>query len=334
MHKYFIFLVLLVYPFAYGQMLQSISNTQKVPDTGITFTPAAGAVSNPTTVTFSGAFVGSIYCSTQNGTTPATNGLGTACTTGSLGNTTSITSAVTVKVVSGLLGDADSAVSSAAYTISGGGGHTFAAPATANNRCYASAASGTSLGCTLGTAPASGSFVTVHVFGGFSMSSMTMTDGSHSYTATSNSPSNTNDATAGSDWLFYWSATATGGATVTASWAGTCSFCSIRVDNFGITGAGAVVPDVVPTCAGAACSGSGTTVNNPTITSPTNGDLLICAESPENTTSSTNSPWTQEAHGLGAFDEVLGYILSSSGTQACAFSISSGHWDSIGASFK
>ena len=90
-------------------------------DTGITFSPVAGAVSNPTTVTFSGAIAGSIYCSTQDGSTPATNLIGTACNNGSLGSTTSITTAVTVKVVSGLLGDMDSPVGSAAYTISGGG---------------------------------------------------------------------------------------------------------------------------------------------------------------------------------------------------------------------
>lgn len=106
---------------AHGQMMQTIVSAKPLSqDTGITFSPPAGAVSNPTTVTFSGAIAGSIYCSTQDGSTPKTNGIGTACVTGSLGNTTSITSAVTVKAVSGLLGELDSPVASAAYTISGG----------------------------------------------------------------------------------------------------------------------------------------------------------------------------------------------------------------------
>lgn len=216
----------------------------------------------------------------------------------------------------------------------GGGGHTFAAPASANNRCYGSATSGTSKNCVLTTAPASGSFVTVFVFGNPSLTAMTVSDGTNSYTATSNSPSNVNDATAGSVWMFYWYATTTGGTTVTASWTGTCSFCSIMVNNWGVTGAGAVVPDVVPTCAGAACSGNGTVINNPTITSPTAGDLLLCFEATENTTNSANSPWTIDPHGTGAFNELGEYILSASGTQACAFGTASGHWDSIGASFK
>jgi hypothetical protein len=111
---------LLVHP-ALGQWtIGTSTQAEKNQDTGITFTPAAGAVSNPTTVTFSGAIAGSIYCSTQDGSTPATNLIGTACNNGSLGTTTSITTAVTVKVVSGKLGDMDSAVGSAAYTISSG----------------------------------------------------------------------------------------------------------------------------------------------------------------------------------------------------------------------
>src|SRR5271157_5130036 len=121
----------------------------QIPDTGITFTPSAGAVSNPTTVTFSGARAGSIYCSTQDGSTPFTNGIGTACGHGSLGSTTSITSAVTVKVVSGLLGELDSAVSSAAYTISGGyAAPVFSAVADAT-ACTASGSTGT---CTISVA--------------------------------------------------------------------------------------------------------------------------------------------------------------------------------------
>jgi hypothetical protein len=104
---------------AHAQSLIAIAGSRTVTtDTGVTFTPAAGAVSNPTTVTFSGAIAGSIYCSTQDGSTPATNLIGTACANGSLGATTSITTAVTVKAVSGKLGDMDSAVASAAYTIS------------------------------------------------------------------------------------------------------------------------------------------------------------------------------------------------------------------------
>lgn len=122
MKRLFCIAAILTASLAPAQSLIAIAGSKTVTtDTGITFTPAAGAVSNPTTVTFSGAIAGSIYCSTQDGSTPATNLIGTACNNGSLGATTSITTAVTVKVVSGKLGDMDSAVASAPYTISGGG---------------------------------------------------------------------------------------------------------------------------------------------------------------------------------------------------------------------
>lgn len=108
----------------------------------------AYAVSNPTTVTFSGAIAGSIYCSTQDGSTPATNLIGTACSNGTLGTTTSITSAVTVKVVSGLLGDMDSAVGSAAYTISAG--HSFSIKQSQSSSvCTFSSTSHSTYTCTL-----------------------------------------------------------------------------------------------------------------------------------------------------------------------------------------
>ena len=145
---------------AHGQMMQTIVSAKPLSqDTGITFSPPAGAVSNPTTVTFSGAIAGSIYCSTQDGSTPKTNGIGTACVTGSLGNTTSITSAVTVKVVSGLLGELDSAVSSAAYTITGGAPtHTWVQ---SNVPTTCLTFSGTSQGCAFGSNVTNGNLVVV-----------------------------------------------------------------------------------------------------------------------------------------------------------------------------
>jgi hypothetical protein len=118
--KIILFVLFALAATAHSQMVAIVGSKTVTTDTGITFTPAAGAVSNPTTVTFSGGIAGSIYCSTQDGSTPSTNLIGTACANGSLGATTSITTAVTVKAVSGKLGEEDSAVSSAAYTISAG----------------------------------------------------------------------------------------------------------------------------------------------------------------------------------------------------------------------
>ena len=116
-HKLILALLLLAGT-THAQLLIVISGSKTVTtDTGITFAPVAGAVSNPTTVAFSGAIAGSIYCSTQDGSTPYTLLDGATCGHGTLGATTSITTAVTVQVVSGKLGDMDSAIASAAYTI-------------------------------------------------------------------------------------------------------------------------------------------------------------------------------------------------------------------------
>ena len=82
-----------------------------------TFSPAAGAVANPTTVTVSSATPASgvTYCITQDSTTPT--GSHGACTNGTLGATTSVTSAVTVEAIGCATGYTCSAAGSAAYTI-------------------------------------------------------------------------------------------------------------------------------------------------------------------------------------------------------------------------
>jgi hypothetical protein len=88
-----------------------------------TFSPVAGSYSGTQTVTIS-ASTGGVICYNTTGS-PATNGT-TGCTTGTLyTGTVSVASTETLYAVAGGTGYMDSAVGSAAYTISGGG-HSFA----------------------------------------------------------------------------------------------------------------------------------------------------------------------------------------------------------------
>jgi hypothetical protein len=88
-----------------------------------TFSPVAGTYSSAQTVTIS-ASTGGVICYNTTGS-PATNGT-TGCTTGTLyTGTVSVASTETLYAVAGGTGYMDSAVGSAAYTISGGG-HSFA----------------------------------------------------------------------------------------------------------------------------------------------------------------------------------------------------------------
>jgi hypothetical protein len=101
------------------------------------------------------------------------------------------------------------------------------------------------------------------------------------------------------------------------------------VNNWGVTGAGAVTLDV-----GIAGNGASGNINTPTISSPTSGDLLYCFAASENAASAAVSPWTIDPNGVGGFGELGEYILSASGSQACAITQISGHWDTIAAAFK
>src|ERR1022692_3286185 len=90
-----------------------------------------------------------------------------------------------------------------------GAAHTFAAPSSANNRCYNNVSGvGSPLTCTLTTAPASGSLVTAILTVGFGGALMTTcTDGTHVFTTSPASPSNVKIGTALSVGITYWYAT-------------------------------------------------------------------------------------------------------------------------------
>jgi hypothetical protein len=88
-----------------------------------TFSPVAGTYVGTQSVTLSTSSSGAIMCYTTNGATPATNGT-TGCATGTLySSAISVAASETIKAVAGGTGYTDSAVGSAAYTIT-----TTAAP--------------------------------------------------------------------------------------------------------------------------------------------------------------------------------------------------------------
>ena len=96
-----------------------------------TFSPVAGSYGSTQTVTIS-ASTGGVICYNTTGS-PATNGT-TGCTTGTLYSTTvSVSSTETLYAVAGGTGYTDSAVGSAAYTISAGTPAPVGTPACAHN---------------------------------------------------------------------------------------------------------------------------------------------------------------------------------------------------------
>jgi hypothetical protein len=210
--------------------------------------------------------------------------------------------------------------------VGGGGGHTFSAPAGANNRCYDGVSSPTvSIGCNLGTAPPSGSFTTVTIFLQPSTISPVVSDGTNTFSCTT--ISSTNDATSGSTAVCYLYNSSTGGTNITFAFTGTCNFCSLTVDNWGVTGAGAVTLSDSQSGSGT----TGTTINTPTITG-NSGDLQVCQGASENGVSAVAGGWTAEP-ATGSFGEKTEYVLSGAGAKAANFTQTSGHWDSKCAAF-
>jgi hypothetical protein len=81
-----------------------------------TFSPVAGSYGSPQTVTLSSGTGGVTFCSTIDGSSPTTNGAGT-CTHGASGSTVTVNASLTIKVIATESGFTDSALASAAYTI-------------------------------------------------------------------------------------------------------------------------------------------------------------------------------------------------------------------------
>jgi hypothetical protein len=212
----------------------------------------------------------------------------------------------------------------------GGPTHTFSFTSTGNTHCQ-NVGTSTNAGCTLGASVGSSKLVVVGVGSVALTGTLAVSDGGSCTAAktTSNGSSGTNDATAGTAWLFFFYSASGCGTTWTAT-ATSTTFFGITVDVVSVSGAGSVVQD------GGDVIGNGTgttTINTPSVPSTTTGDLQVCYASPEDSISSANSPWSGDGGGAGG--SMVEFIFSSSSSQACNFTqINTTHWDSIGATFK
>ena len=208
--------------------------------------------------------------------------------------------------------------------------HTFTI---GTNKCLNQGnAETTAIDCTLSAAPTSANFVVVGILSQPSSCITGVADLSgNTYTKTTNSPSSTNDATAGTSQIYYRQPTGTENTTIRATLSGTC-IIAIRATVFNISPSAGTVIDVD---APAGSGTTGTTINTPTITSPTTGALLYCFAASENAITAVGSGWTEDPNGhASGFGEDAEYNLSASGTKAASFTQSSGHWDSNCASFR
>jgi hypothetical protein len=192
----------------------------------------------------------------------------------------------------------------------------------------------TSISAVLTNNPASGDVVCVGVAWGDGSTtnlpaSISVQDANgNAYTKSTNSPDN-NNANTGVVYNFYLAnAPANASKTITATFSnpGAGGFAEITADDFAVSGGTASFD------ADAKGSGTGTTANTPTITQVGAGELFFFYMTTQNGTSSVNAPWTQGA--ITAFSDATGYLLSSSGNQAIAATITSGLWDAVGMSFK
>jgi len=153
---------------------------------------------------------------------------------------------------------------------------------------------------------------------------------SNAYTVTANSPSGTNGPSAGISFLAYiLSAPGNAHKTVTATFgagAGTPAK-SIFIMEFSVTsGTASFRGD-------AAGSGTGTTVNTPTITAGS-GDLLFSHIAPSGHVNSAGGSWICPETLPVAFGDGAAYILSASGNTALNYATTNGTWDSMGMAFQ
>jgi hypothetical protein len=187
----------------------------------------------------------------------------------------------------------------------------------------------------LGNNPANGDVVCVGIitFGG--NPTVTVHDDAtipNVYTKTASSPSNVQDATAGSSWLFYLIAgpTATKNIIVTLS-ANPNNVLGCYVDDFSVSGGSAVFDSDV---SGNAASVASPT-NAPLITPNSVGILMYSHGAFANLATGVIGGWTQNDHGIGQFGENAAYIINGNSPRLVQFTYSgTDTWDTTGMSFR
>lgn len=153
---------------------------------------------------------------------------------------------------------------------------------------------------------------------------------SNAYTQAVNSPETTNAATAGVPYLFYrLVAPANADKTVTITWASAASYTSAFIAEFTATS----LPAILDTSAKG--SGTGTTLNTPTVTRTGSNELMVLNGAVQHAITAANSPWTSLETLPLAHGNCLAYILDRSTDAAANLTIdASSTWDAVGMSFQ
>ena len=185
------------------------------------------------------------------------------------------------------------------------------------------------ISASLAGAPTVGNLVVVGIaWGNSNVTGVSVKDGnSNTYTAATSSPFVANSQTVG---IWYWVATGTPTATITATWTGSTTV-DIWVAEFSGNAAAGSVFDSSATTGNAA----ETNVILPSFTPAGAGELFVSALGTNGATSSANSPWTGMASSVpasGNFGEY--YIKPTTGAQAVAYTTSSASNACIIAAFK
>lgn len=194
--------------------------------------------------------------------------------------------------------------------------------------------SSTSTSAVLSGAPAQGDLVCVSVvwFNATNTppASITVADSnSNSYTKSTNSPTGSPNAnSSGFTYIFFLNnAPANASATVTATYSdpGVSGFVELIVDDFTVSGGTSAFDQ------DATGTGTGTTsIVSPTVPTTGTGELLYCYASASTSVTAVNSPWTTGK--ITVNGTASGYILSA-GATALNMTMTSGNFNSIGASF-
>jgi hypothetical protein len=206
----------------------------------------------------------------------------------------------------------------------------FSAPGT--QICYGNVTAGTSTFCSLPVNPTTGNLVvaTIITFSGLTAGACSVQDGASNCYSTPVC-SSTHDGTAGTACLSYFVATGTANKTVTLTvTGGTCGACSIRVDEFAVSGGTASIDGSVQT-------GTGTTqaVTAPTVTPTGSGRLLVAMCADGDRCGTVGGSWVEEANSPGSFAESTAYQLSASSATAASWAgTSTADWDTVVAAFK
>lgn len=209
----------------------------------------------------------------------------------------------------------------------------FSAPA-AGQACYQAVTAGTTFFCSLTNDPTAGNVVVVSI-----MTFTGLTAGAGSVVDSAGTPNvystpvcrTTFDGTAGTACLSYFIANGTANKTITVTiTGGTCGACSLRVDEFGVSGGTASLDGTIQT-------GSGTTqaVTAPSITPSGSGRLLVgmCADGDR--CGAVGGSWVLEVNAPGSFFEATEYQLSASSTTAMSFAgNTTADWDAVVAAFQ